>query len=79
MTTIIKSVADDDKRHVEHEIEHMYTIKEEQPIGPTETFKNENETAISAEAENSGVKESLLKTPETDKTRESKHVESPSY
>ena len=44
MITMSESVADDDKRNVEHGVEHMDTIKEEQPIGPTDTVKNENET-----------------------------------
>ena len=78
MTTMSDSVAEVDKRNTENEVEHMDTIKEEQHIVPTDTFKNANETATSTEAENGGVKESLLKTPETIKTRESKHVESPS-
>ena len=63
--------------NIEHEVEHMDTIKEEQSFGPIDTFKNENETATSTEVENGGVKESFLKTSDTNKTQDSRHVESP--
>ena len=78
MTTMSESVLDDYKQTDEHDVEHMETIKEEQPSSlNTDTFKTENEAALTTEGENGGVKESLLKSSETPKARESKQVESP--
>ena len=77
MSTTSESVSEDDRQDVKHDVDHLDTIKEEQNIDRADNSKRENKVANTKEVENDGATESLLRTPETSKTRESKKVDSP--